>query len=149
MTRGAGSGRAAGIRAVQEAAAYVVRGHLAVITELTGARVTELTFSGGAAKGALWPQVIADVLGLPVHVPAVTESSALGAAICAGTGAGIYSSLDELRPQLRRRGATFEPHPAAVDSYDERYPAWRDIYARMLGISEDGLLSPMWRAAGA
>jgi hypothetical protein len=36
-----------------------------------------------------------------------------------------------------------------VARYDERYPAWREIYARMLGISEDGLLSPLWRAAGA
>ena len=95
----AGSGRAAGIRAVEEAAAYVVRGHLGIIRELTGARVSELTFSGGAAKGTLWPQIIADVLGLPVHVPAVTESSALGAALCAGTGAGLYSGPD--RPGRR------------------------------------------------
>ncbi|MFI5084112.1 MAG: FGGY family carbohydrate kinase, partial [Streptosporangiales bacterium] len=73
----AGSGRAACIRAIEEAAAYVVRGHLEIIRELTGIRVTELTFTGGGGKGKLWPQIIADVLGLPVSVPAVTESSAL------------------------------------------------------------------------
>ncbi|MGA8454182.1 MAG: autoinducer-2 kinase, partial [Streptosporangiaceae bacterium] len=78
----AGSGNAACIRAIEEAAAYVVRGHLEIIRELTGASFTEVTFSGGAAKGALWPQVIADVTGLPTRVPAVTESSALGAALC-------------------------------------------------------------------
>ena len=66
--------------AIEEAAAYVVRGHLDIISGLTGTRVSELTFSGGAAKGTLWPQIIADVTGLPVHVPAVTESSAPGRA---------------------------------------------------------------------
>ena len=105
----AGSGRAAGIRAVEEAAAYVVRGHLGIIRELTGAQISELTFSGGAAKGTLWPQIIADVLGVPVHVPAVTESSALGAALCAGTGAGLYARLTDLEGELRKRAATFEP----------------------------------------
>ncbi len=144
----AGTGRAACVRAIEEAAAYVVRGHLAIITELTGREVHELTFTGGAAKGTLWPQIIADVLGLPVTVPAVTESSALGAALCAGLGAGLYSSLTELDGELRKRVATFEPRPAAVAAYDERYAAWQQIYPRMLGLSEDGLLNPLWRAAG-
>ena len=92
---------------------------------------------------------MADVLGVPVHIPAVTESSALGAAICAGAGAGLYSDLLELRPGLRRRTATFEPHQAAAEAYDERYAAWREIYRRMLAITDDGLLNPLWRAAGA
>jgi autoinducer 2 (AI-2) kinase len=145
----AGTGRAACVRAIEEAAAYVVRGHLGIISELTAAPVTELTFSGGAAKGRLWPQVIADVLGLPVRVPAVTESSALGAALCAGRGAGIYSSLAELEPTLRQRAATFEPQPAAVAVYDDSYARWRQIYPRLLELSEDGLLNPLWRAAGS
>ena len=144
----AGSGRAACIRAIEEAAAYVVRGHLGIIGELTKARVTELTFTGGAAKGALWPQVIADVLGLPVNVPAVTESSALGAALCAGQGAGLYSSLTDLEAELRKRAATFEPDPAAMSAYHDSYAAWQQLYPRMLGLSEDGLLNPLWRAAG-
>jgi len=137
------------VRAIEEAAAYVVRGHLGIITELTGARITGLTFSGGAAKGTLWPQIIADVLGLPVHVPAVTESSALGAALCAGKGAGLYSTLTDLEGALRRRAAIFEPQPAAVVAYQESYARWLEVYPRMLELSEDGLLNPLWRAAGA
>ena len=143
------SARGACVRALEEAAAYVTRGHRDIITGLTGLRFTEATFTGGAAKGRLWPQIMADVLGVPVHVPVVTESSALGAALCAGLGAGSYASLDELRPELRRRAATYEPDPGAVACYDQRYQAWQVIYDRMLGMSEDGLLSPLWRAAGA
>jgi autoinducer 2 (AI-2) kinase len=145
----AASGRGACVRAIEEAAAYVARAHRDIITGLTGLPFGEVVFTGGAGRGRLWPQIMADVLGVPVHIPAVTESSALGAAICAGTGAGVYSGLLEPRPALRGRAATFEPDPAAVAAYDERYAAWREIYRRMLDITDDGLLVPLWRAAGA
>jgi autoinducer 2 (AI-2) kinase len=81
-------------------------------------------------------------------VPAVTESSALGAALCAGRGAGLYASLADLEGELRKRAATFEPDPAAVAAYHDGYAAWRQIYRRMLDLSEEGLLNPLWRAAG-
>jgi autoinducer 2 (AI-2) kinase len=145
----AASGRGACVRAIEEAAAYVARAHRDIITGLTGLRFGEAVFTGGAGRGRLWPQIMADVLGVPVHIPAVTESSALGAAVCAGTAAGVYSGLLEPRPALRRRAATFEPDPAAVAAYDERYATWREIYRRMLDITDDGLLAPLWRAAGA
>jgi autoinducer 2 (AI-2) kinase len=145
----AASGRGACVRAIEEAAAYVARGHRDIITGLTGLPFGEVVFTGGAGRGRLWPQIMADVLGVPVHIPAVTESSALGAAICAGVGTGVYSDLLEPRPVLRRRAATFDPDPAAVAAYDERYATWREIYRRMLDITDDGLLSPLWRAAGA
>jgi autoinducer 2 (AI-2) kinase len=145
----AGSGRGACVRAIEEAAAYVARGHRDILTELTGISFTDLVFTGGAAKGTLWPQIIADVTGVPVHVPAVKESSALGAAICAGKGAGIYGTLTDLEGDLRVREGTFEPAPEARATYDERYATWRQVYQRMLALSDDGLISPLWRAAGA
>jgi autoinducer-2 kinase len=145
----AASGRGACVRALEEAAAYVARGHRDIIASLTGLEFGEAVFTGGAGRGALWPQIMADVLGVPVHIPAVTESSALGAALCAGTAAGVYSGLDELRPVLRQRAATFDPDPAAVAAYDRQYATWREVYQRMLDITDDGLLSPLWRAAGA
>jgi autoinducer 2 (AI-2) kinase len=137
------------VRAIEEAAAYVARAHRDIITELTGLPFGEVVFTGGAGRGRLWPQIMADVLGVPVHIPAITESSALGAAICAGVGAGVYTDLLELRPALRRRAAAFDPDPAAAAAYDERYAAWREVYRRMLDITDDGLLRPLWRAAGA
>jgi autoinducer-2 kinase len=145
----AGSGRAACIRAIEEAAAYVVKGHFDIICELTASTPAELTFSGGAAKGSLWPQIIADVLGVQVHVPVVTESSALGAALCAGKGAGIYGSLADLESGLRKRAATFDPGADAVSRYIDSYARWQQIYQRMLALCDEGLLNPLWRAAGA
>ena len=112
--------------------------------------VGEVVFTGGAAKGRLWPQIMADVLGVPVHIPAVTESSALGAALCAGTGAGLYSGLHRAAagaapPGGHLRAAARPRWPRTT----EKYASWREVYQRMLDITDDGLLSPLWRAAGA
>ena len=74
----------------------------------------------------------------------MTESSALGAALCAGRGAGLCASLTELEGELRKRAATFEPDPVAA-AYADSYARWHQIYPRMLELSEDGLLNPLWR----
>ncbi len=149
VERPAASNRRACIRALEEQAAYTARGHLAIVSELTGATYDELVFTGGAAKGTLWPQIVADVVGLPVHVPAVKESTALGAALYAGVGAGLYRDLAEATGSLVRTERTFEPTPEARRTYDERYAAWRGLYPRILDLSESGLLPPMWWPAGA
>ena len=82
----------------------------------------EIVFTGGASNGAMWAQILADVLGVPVRVPVVKESTALGAAICAGLGAGLYSSLDDV-DRLVRFERTVEPDPVAVAAYEELYPS--------------------------
>ncbi len=143
------SGRKACIRALEEQAAYTARGHLEIIRELTGRSYDELVFTGGAAKGHLWPQIVADVVGLPVRVPVVKESTALGAAFCGGVGAGIYRDLAEVVGELVRFERTFEPQADARAIYDERYASWRAVYPRILGLSESRLLPPMWWPAGA
>ncbi len=144
----AGTGSAACVRAVEEASAYVARAHRDLITEVTGLTFDEVLFTGGAGKGTLWPQIMADVLDTPVAVPIITESSALGAALAAGVGVGMFGSFGDL-PHLRTRARTVRPGPAAAEAYQAAYPAWQRIYRRQLEISEDGVLTPLWRAAGA
>jgi autoinducer 2 (AI-2) kinase len=145
----AASNRAACIRALEEQAAYASRGHLAIIRELTGRSYDEVVLTGGAAKGTLWPQIVADVLGLAVRLPAVKESTALGAAIYAGIGSGAYANLDEAIAQLVRFERSVEPNAAAAEAYDAHFARWSELYGRMLDLSEAGLLRPMWWPAGA
>src|SRR5262249_40057870 len=64
------SGKKECFRAIEEAAAYVSRGHLAIVEEVAGLGVDDVVFTGGAANGQLWSQILADVLGVPVRVPA-------------------------------------------------------------------------------
>ncbi|MFI5262643.1 MAG: FGGY-family carbohydrate kinase, partial [Candidatus Limnocylindrales bacterium] len=143
------SNRKAGIRAIEEQAAYATRGHLAIIQELTGHKVEEVVMTGGAAKGTLWPQIVADVLGVPIRVPVVKESTALGAALCAGVGAGIYTDLAQTATRLVRWERSFRPDPATRAVYDAAFASWSVVYQRVLQLSEEGLLRPMWWPAGA
>jgi autoinducer 2 (AI-2) kinase len=148
ITNPARSGRKECIRAIEESAAYVSYGHLNILQELTGLRFDEIVFTGGAAKGALWPQILADVLGVPVKVPVVKESTSLGAAMYAGVGVGMYRNLDDVVAHVVRFDRTYAPDAAAHQTYEQRYAEWRTAYGRLLDLSEEGVLLPMWRAAG-
>jgi autoinducer 2 (AI-2) kinase len=142
------AGRTECFRAIEESAAYVSRAHLGIVEELAGLEVDEVVLTGGAAKGALWPQILADTLGVPVHIPAVKESTALGAAIYAGVGAGLYDDATRAAGDLVAIERTFAPGAEASAAYDELYGRWLELYRRSLQLSEDGLARPLWRAAG-
>ncbi|TXI69461.1 MAG: glycerol kinase GlpK [Limnohabitans sp.] len=86
------------------------------------AQVSELRVDGGACVNDLLMQIQADVLGIPVVRPAVTETTALGAAYLAGLHSGVYGSLDELSAQWRSE-RVFEPR-ITVDEAAERMAQW-------------------------
>jgi autoinducer-2 kinase len=148
VTAPARAGRVECFRAIEESAAYVARGHLAIIEELIGTSVESVMLTGGAAKGALWPQIVSDVLDRPVDIPRVTESTALGAAIYAGVGAGLYADAADAARRLTGVARSHAPDPAAARAYDGFYDGWRELYAASLELSEAGLAPPLWRAAG-
>ena len=143
------TGRAHCIRALQEATAYATRQHIEIIEEVVGRTVNRLVFTGGAAKGFLWPQILADVAGRPVDVPVVKESTALGAAVYAGIGVGVFTDATSAIAESSRVERTYEPDNASTRRYDLHYDHWRRLYPEMLGLTERGLLRPMWWPAGA
>jgi autoinducer-2 kinase len=149
LTDPARSGRGACIRAIQEAAAYVVHAHQRIVETLTGRSFTELVFTGGASSGSLWAQIIADVTGLPVRVPRMPESTALGAAVLAGAGAGVYSDAAAVLEGVVELAPPREPDAQAHARYGELEARWAAVYDRSLAMAEEGLLEPMWMAAGA
>lgn len=143
------SGRAACFRALEESAAYAARGHLEILRSLGDAEQPgEIVFAGGAAKGSLWPRIVADVLGVPVRLPAIKESTALGAAIYAGVGAGVFPSVEDAVARVVRFEETIEPDRDRHATYSDLYQRWRAIYARALELTEAGLAEPLWRAPG-
>jgi autoinducer 2 (AI-2) kinase len=148
INHSAATGRVECFRAIEESAAYVSRGHLEILREVTGAEIHEAVLTGGAAKGELWPQIVADTLGIPIRIPAVKESTALGAAIYAGVGAGLYADAARTAVDTVRFEHVVEPRDDAVAAYDELYQRWRELYRRSLELSEAGLVRPLWRAAG-
>lgn len=142
------SGRKECIRAIEESAAYVSNGHMRIIESLTGQAFDEIVFTGGASKGQLWPQILADVLNCRVRVPVIKESSALGAALYAGLGAGLYESIESVADSIIAFEKTYEPDAATHRRYTDLYEQWSRVYLRSLEMVEEGLLQPLWRAAG-
>ncbi len=84
-------------RAALEAVAYQVREVLEAMEEDTGRKVAELRADGGMVGNELLMQFQADILGIPVIRPSVTETTALGAAYAAGLAAGFWKDTGELR----------------------------------------------------
>ncbi|MGR5862926.1 FGGY-family carbohydrate kinase [Bacillus pacificus] len=136
-------------RAIEENAAFVTLGNLKLIENLTGTFPSEVVFAGGAAKGKLWPQILSDVLGIPVKVPVVKEAAALGTAIAAGFGAGIYASMEETAEEFVQWEQTFEPVTENHELYKEFYETWKTVYDSQLALADKGLTSHMWIAPGA
>jgi len=122
LTRGTTQAHIA--RAALESIAFQSAAVLAAMNADVGEqdRLTELRVDGGASANDLLMQFQADLLGMPVLRPKVIETTALGAALLAGLGAGVYASADEIGAiwQLDR---AFEPRMSR-DEAGERLAAW-------------------------
>lgn len=135
-------------RALEENAAFVTLGNLKIIEQATGYFPQEVTFAGGASKGELWSQIVADVLGVPVKVPVIKEAAALGTAIMAGVGVGLYSSIEEAAAQLVSWERFHEPDLNHHRDYQEVFARWRAVYREQLQLADKGVTTHMWKAPG-
>jgi glycerol kinase len=122
ITRGTSAGHVA--RAALESIAYQVADLLDAMRADSGIALSELRVDGGAAADDLLMQIQADLLGVSVVRPKVTETTALGAAYLAGLGVGFWKSSDEIAGQWQV-DKRFEPKmdPSAVRAMRERWQA--------------------------
>lgn len=129
LTRG--SGRSQIVRAALESIAYQTRDVLEAMHADSGLTLQALRVDGGAVRNNFLMQFQADILGVPVECPAVTETTALGAAYLAGLATGFWSSLQEIEAQwvLERR---FEPQMSAGER-DSLYEGWQRAVERARG----------------
>ncbi len=91
-----GTTRAHLVRATLEAIAFQVAENLDVMQKDSGITIDVMRADGGAVENQFLMQFQADVLGIPVDVPVVHETTALGAAYLAALGVGDFNSLDEI-----------------------------------------------------
>jgi glycerol kinase len=112
LTRG--NGRAHLARAALESIAYQSLDAARVMEEASGVRLEELKADGGASENRWLMQFQADMLGVPVVVPEISETTALGAAYLAGVATGAWS--EEQTREMWREAARYEPRM----SEDER-----------------------------
>ena len=129
LTRG--SGRAQIVRATLESIAYQTRDVVAAMSADSGLALETLRVDGGAVANDFLMQFQADVLGVPVERPAVTETTALGAAYLAGLAVGFWDSQEEIAGQWRLE-KSFEP-AMSVDQRESLYARWQTAVERSRG----------------
>lgn len=135
-------------KAIMENAAFVTRGNFEMVNEITKTSPKSIVFAGGASKSNLWCQIVSDVLNKPLKVPVVRESTALGAAICAGVGAKVYKDFNDAISRVVKFEKTYYPNKDNVEIYTNLYKKWRGIYKNQLDLADKGLTDYMWIAPG-
>jgi xylulokinase len=125
-------------RAVLEGVAYSMHDCFSLMAGVGVTGVTEASLSGGGARGALWRQILADVLGVAMVAAAADEGAAYGAALLAGVGSGFWADVDAACAAIPT-GVRTEPNGANAEIYAERYEQYRALYPA---------LTPAFRALG-
>ena len=116
------------LRAVYEGVAYNLRWMIDIVEKHFGFPLPNLRVIGGGALGTPWMQIIADVTGRRVETVAQPqEAGAVGAALTAAVGLGLYPGFDALK-QVVRVEHRFEPQPCNAEIYDCLYDTYRNIY---------------------
>jgi len=120
------------VRAILEGVAFSLRDTLTLFAEL-GVPVKAIRLGGGGARGALWRQIQADVYGHPVELLEAEEGGAFGAALLAGTGIGVWPTVEAACAATVRVAEVIEPRDAAV--MNEEYKKYRRIYPALREIA--------------
>lgn len=119
----------------------VIFAHRAHIDRLRAAGLPfqQAVLSGGAARSCIWPQMFADVLGIPIRTTPCKETGALGAAICAGVGVGLWPDLSHgVAAAVTLDATTFMPRPALHQLHTERYRVFKQLETIMGQVWEAG-----------
>jgi glycerol kinase len=132
LTRG--SGRAQLARATLESIAYQTVDAVRAMEAASGETLPELRGDGGATTNGWLMQFQADVLGVPVVLPEISDTTALGAAYLAGVGAGLWT-VSDVRSGWRER-ARYEPR-MGEDERTSLLAGWQDALARARGIAPE------------
>jgi len=120
-------------RAIIEANCYAVRANLEQLCEITGLKVQRLGFCGGNSKSELWNEIQSAVIDKPVIVPRERDASAVGAAICAAVGAGIYKSIPEATKAMVHLEEPVQAKKELSSTYDGLYSSWIKTRHRLSG----------------
>ena len=118
------------VRAVMEGAAYGLR-HNVDAAAAGGFAITEMACVGGGARSAVWNQIKADVLQLPVTLPRAATGAPMGDAIIAAVAAGLHPTLGDAVAAMVAPGPIYTPRPEYAARYDALYDVYVGLYPQL------------------
>ena len=120
------------LRSVMEGVVYAQRQCLDIHRDM-GIEFSEIYATGGGGTSPLWRQMIADIFDLPVVTIQNREGPALGAAILAGVGTGLYPSVPEACRRIIKQNAAQQP----IASNTKEYAPYYDLYCKLYPAMKD------------
>jgi len=116
------------IKAVMEGVVFALRDCLEVFEEL-GIKIEQVIASGGGAKSRVWRQIQADIFNKEISMTQSIEQAAMGAAILAGVGVGIYKNTEEgCKKAVKPKKEKIKPIPENVDIYNKQFEIFKSLY---------------------
>ncbi|HBU12858.1 MAG TPA: xylulokinase, partial [Clostridiales bacterium] len=115
------------MRAVMEGVTYSQRSCLDVFRDM-GVRFSEMMATGGGGRSPVWRQMLADVYDCEVSTAQSKEGPALGVAILAGVGAGVYGSVPEGCAAVVKKDSSQKPVSANHSEYEKYYKLYLQLY---------------------
>lgn len=113
--------------AMLEGVAFAIRDSYEIARSL-GIQIERTKMCGGGAKSPLWRKILANVLNLEVDILEVEEGPALGGAMLAAVGCGVYDSVEAMAEKIIKVKETVKPHPETVALYEKRYEQFKKLY---------------------
>ena len=120
-------------QAVLEGVAFAIRDSVEVAKSL-GIPLASSMLCGGGAKSPLWRRILANVLNMPLTIPASEQGPGMGGAMLAMVACGAYGSVAEACAKLVTVSETVAPDPEIAARYEARYQQFRLIYPALKGL---------------
>ncbi len=115
------------LRAVMEGVAMAMRWNLSLMRKTAG-KPQKIYLSGGGARSEVWPEILADILNIPVYSCDRPRGPAYGAALLAGESAGLINGVKKALEQNRKKYDCFQPADENSSLYGEIFEIYRDLY---------------------
>ncbi|MDO5517393.1 MAG: xylulokinase [Clostridium sp.] len=122
------------VRSILEGVSFSLKNCLDIIEDM-GVKAEDVRISGGGAESAVWRQILSDIFQYPLRTVKASEGGALGAAILAGVGAGIYPSVEEACERIIQKSDNMVmPDTSLKETYDKVYAVYNSLYGRIKDI---------------
>lgn len=119
-------------RAVLEGVSFGLRDSLEILKSMN-VSIGNVRTSGGGARSEIWRQIQADIFGYPLSVMAADEGPALGVALLAGVGAGLYKTVEEACSTVVKISGTTSVNTDSAAEYSKYYDVYRSLYPSLKG----------------
>jgi len=121
------------VRSILEGVSFSLKNCLDLIEDMN-VNIDDIRVSGGGAESSVWRQILADIFGYSLTTVKASEGGALGVAILAGVGAGIYDSVEDACNKIIKGNLKVTPNDDLKEIYSKVYDVYNSAYPKIKDI---------------